>query len=187
MQLIYNGFVYLAIFSTGRGKKKILHRFSYLWVCVAICSEAGQRVKEQRMCTSLLACMCACCFLNRPAAGVQSSKLSAKPACEGKDIYRPDTKESIDVGVVSAESPANPLYKVAATNLPPSLSQLSWREALKWQNDINNQYLKSRMDFLFWPWCPQCARPYCHTSCSRSTEKGYLTKIHWTQVFLLQV
>lgn len=63
---------------------------------------------------------CACCFLNTPAAGVQSSKLSAQPASRGKYIYTPDTKDSTDerlVGVVSAESSATSLHTVGATNL----------------------------------------------------------------------
>ncbi len=63
---------------------------------------------------------CACCFLNTPAAGVQSSKLSAQPASRGKYIYTPDTKDSTDerlVGVVSAESSVTSLHTVRATNL----------------------------------------------------------------------
>ena len=119
--------------------KKILHRFSNLWLCVAICSEVGQRVKERRMCTSLLACMCACCFLNRPAAGVQSSKVSAKPACEGKDIYRPDTKESIDrCWSCFSWITSKPIIQ-SCSKETASLSQLRWREALKRQNNNNNQ------------------------------------------------
>lgn len=64
---------------------------------------------------SVHATSCARCFLNLPTrtAGVQSSKLSAQPANEGKYIHMPDTKDNTDeslVGVVSAESTVTSLH-----------------------------------------------------------------------------
>lgn len=61
-----------------------------------------------------------CCFLNTPAAGVQSSQPSAQPASRGKYIYTPDTEDSTDervAGVVLAESSVTSLYTVSAKNV----------------------------------------------------------------------
>lgn len=87
---------------------QILKRFVYLdfyysfslehfqeektWTLATTDSACGDKLcdkskdKECWMWASSLVYICACCFLSTLTAGVQSSKLSAQPACQGKDI-----------------------------------------------------------------------------------------------------
>lgn len=70
---IYNGFVYLDIFfSPHFATQKNKH---FQLECVVIRSEINGECALPYCSICVLATSCACCFLNKPAAGVQSSKI----------------------------------------------------------------------------------------------------------------